>query len=146
FLLQGGTLAAGFAILPGVAHAARLPLDDPEYRELARRALDAARGAGAAYADVRISRNRSQAVSTRERRVTGFQDSETFGFGVRVLVNGAWGFAPRRDLNLQEVERVARQAGAQARASAAAVRRPVELAPVEVYPDATWRSPIEVDP
>jgi len=147
FLLQGGALAAGVAMLPaGVAHAARLPLDDPEYRELARRALDAARGAGASYADVRINRNRTQSVGTRERRVTGFQDAETFGFGVRVLVNGAWGFAASRDLNLQEVERVARQAVSQARASASAQRRPVELAPAESYPDATWRSPIEVDP
>jgi TldD protein len=147
FLLQTTAAAAGLSLLPrGVAHAARLPLDDPEYRELALRALDAAKRAGAGYADVRISRVRRQSLSTRERQITGFQDGETFGFGVRVLANGAWGFVASRDLNLEETERVARLAVAQARASAAALRRPVELAPVEVYPDATWRSPIEVDP
>ena len=84
FLARGAAAAAGLTLLPGVAHAARLPLDDPEYRELAMRALDAARRAGAAYADVRIHRNRNQSVSTREQRITGFDDSETFGFGVRI--------------------------------------------------------------
>ena len=43
-------------------------------------ALDAARSAGAQYADVRISRNRNQSINTRERRVQGIQDNETFGF------------------------------------------------------------------
>jgi TldD protein len=146
FLLQGAALAAGLAAAPGIAHAARLPLDDPEYRELAMRALDAARRAGASYADVRINRNRTQSVATREERVIGFTDSETFGFGVRVLTGGAWGFSASRDLNVEEVERVARAAVAQAKANAAAVRRPVELAPAEVYPNGTWRSPIQVDP
>jgi len=146
FLLQGAAAAAGMAALPGIAHAARLPLDDPEYRELANLALDAARTAGASYADIRISRNRSQSVGTREARVTGFNDSETFGFGVRVLAGGAWGFAASRDLNAQEVQRMARQAVAQARANAAGTRTPVELAPAEVHRDATWRSPIQVDP
>ena len=146
FLLQSAATAAGLAVLPGVAHAARLPLDDPEYRELANRALDAARSAGASYADVRISRVRNQALSTRERQITGFQDGETFGFGVRVLASGAWGFVASRDLTLAEVERVGRLAVSQAKANAAARRRPVELAPAEVHRDATWRSPIRVDP
>jgi TldD protein len=146
FVARGAVAAAGLSLLPGVAHAARLPLDDPEYQELASRALDAARTAGATYADVRINRNRTQAVSTREQRITGFQDGETFGFGVRVLANGAWGFAASRELNLQEVERVAREAVAQAKANAVTRRTPVELAPVEVYRNATWRSPIQTDP
>ncbi|HEU4561329.1 MAG TPA: TldD/PmbA family protein [Longimicrobium sp.] len=146
FVARGTVAAAGLTLLPGVAHAARLPLDDPEYQELARRALDAARGAGASYADVRINRNRTQSVSTREQQITGFADTETFGFGVRVLANGAWGFVASRDLNLQEVERAAREAVAQARANAAARRTPVQLAPAEVVRNATWRSPVQVDP
>ncbi len=146
FLARGAATAAGLSLLPGVAHAARLPLDDPEYRELAMRALDAARTAGAAYADVRIVRNRSQSVSTREQRVTGFQDGETFGFGVRVLAGGAWGFAASRELSLDEVQRVAREAVSQARANAAMRRQPVQLAPAERVADGSWRSPIRTDP
>jgi len=146
FLARAAAASAGLAVLPGVAHAARLPLDDPEYRELALRALDAAKRAGASYADVRINRNRTQSVGTRERRITGFQDGETFGFGVRVLANGAWGFAASRELTLDEVERVARQAVAQARANAVTLKHPVELAPVDPVRDGRWRAPIQTDP
>src|SRR5688500_20298151 len=80
-------------------------------------ALEAAKSAGASYADIRISRNRNQAIFTREQRVQNLVDNETFGLGVRVLVGGAWGFASSRDLAREEVTRVARQAGAQARAT-----------------------------
>ena len=59
---------------------APLSTTDASYRELAMLALDAARGAGAQYADVRISRNRVQSINTRERRVQGLSDNETFGF------------------------------------------------------------------
>ena len=109
-------------------------------------ALDAAKSAGASYADVRISRNRNQAISTRERRVQNLVDNETFGFGVRVLVEGAWGFAASRELTRDEVSRVARQAVAQARANRTTLVRPVTLAPVTPTPEGTWRGPARIDP
>jgi TldD protein len=109
-------------------------------------ALDAARSAGAQYADVRISRNRNQSINTRERRVQGVQDNETFGFGVRTLVGGAWGFAASSDLTRDEVARIARQAAAQASANRAALVKPVVLAPAPATRDGTWRSPIKTDP
>jgi TldD protein len=152
FLLQGATLAAGLTLgvpgrmvaddVPARAH----PATDPGFRDLAMRALDAARSAGADYADFRINRTRTQNISTRDRRVSGFTDSETFGFGVRVLVAGTWGFAASREVEREEVVRVARRAVAQARANQVAQRRRVELAPVDSYPDGVWRSPIEIDP
>ncbi|MBD0319392.1 MAG: TldD/PmbA family protein, partial [Gemmatimonadetes bacterium] len=152
FLVQSTALAAGLtagsALLPGMAsaYAPALEMDDPQVKELAMRAVDAARRAGASYADVRISRNRQQSVGTRERQITFINDSETSGFGVRVLANGSWGFAASRDVTAEEVERVARVAVAQAKASAAAVRRPVELAPGEKHTDVNWSSPVETDP
>ena len=122
------------------------PLTDPTFKELAMRALDAAKSAGAEYADVRISQNRNQAIQARERRVQSLSDSETFGFGVRVLVNGAWGFAASRELAADEMVRVARQAVAQAQANRAALERPVVLAPVTPTPSGTWRGPADIDP
>jgi TldD protein len=119
---------------------------DPTFKDLAMLALDAAKSAGASYADVRISRNRNQAISTREQRVQNLVDNETFGFGVRVLVEGAWGFAASRDLTRDEVARVARQAVAQARANRTTMVRPVTLAPVTPTPDGSWRSPARIDP
>ena len=109
-------------------------------------ALDAARSAGASYADVRISRAQSQSVATREDRVTNMSDSDTLGFGIRVLANGAWGFAASRDLARNEIQRVARQAVAQARANRRAMHRPVVLAPVEAVPDGRWAAPMRIDP
>src|SRR5687768_18112056 len=109
-------------------------------------ALDAARSAGAEYADVRISRNRVQSINTRERRVQGLSDNETFGFGVRTLVGGAWGFAASSDLTRDEVTRVSRQSVAQAQANRSAQLRPVELAPAAPTPNGVWRSAARVDP
>jgi TldD protein len=128
---------------PRTLHGTRQDTDD---RELTARALDAARSAGASYADVRIQANRTQSIGTRERQITDFEDAETYGFGVRVLADGAWGFAASRDVTADEVVRVARQAVAQARANASVQQRPVQLAPVEAFPDAAWRSPMEIDP
>jgi len=116
------------------------------HRELALRAIDAARSAGADYADCRISSARSQNIGTRERRVTNIGDNETFGFGVRVLVGGAWGFAASSDVTRDEVARVARQAVAQARANRAAMVKPVEMAPTPAVPNGVWRSPARIDP
>jgi TldD protein len=152
FLLQSAAataaLGAGSAILPRLASAAvpMDPVDAAVSRELAMRAIDAARSAGATYADFRLAANRSQALGTRERQITFFNDAETYGFGVRVIANGSWGFAASRELNAEEVVRVAQQAVAQARANAAARQRPLELAPVERVVDGKWSSPMEIDP
>ncbi|MEO7455824.1 MAG: TldD/PmbA family protein [Gemmatimonadaceae bacterium] len=142
---------AGLAAVPSVARAASLAADaptfgDPNTKELAQVALDAARGAGATYADVRFARNRTQALFTREQRVQGLVDNETQGFGVRALVNGAWGFAASREISRDEVARVARQAAAQARANSVTLVRPIVLAPVTPTPNGTWKTPIEIDP
>jgi len=113
---------------------------------LAAAALNAARSAGADYADVRISTSRTQRMRTRERIVSGVTDSETSGFGIRVLVDGTWGFAASREVTLDEVARVARVAVAQARANRVAQLRPVELAPLDWTGRGTWRSPVEIEP
>jgi TldD protein len=119
---------------------------EPNVKELALLALDAAKSAGAGYADVRFVRNRNQSVATREHRVSGVADNETYGFGVRTLLDGSWGFAASRELTRDEVSRIAREAVAQARANRSAVGRPVVLAPAPVVANGTWQSPIEIDP
>jgi TldD protein len=143
---------AGLAAVPAAARAAVLgalqspAFGDADLKELASVALDAARAAGASYADVRFSRNRTQSLFTREQRVQGLVDNETQGFGVRALVGGAWGFAASRDVARDEVARVARQAALQARANSATLVRPVVLAPVTPTPNGAWRTAIEIDP
>jgi TldD protein len=144
--------AAGLVPLSArIAHAlpsgAIEPLDTQQQKALTARALEAARSAGASYADVRISRNRTQSIFTREQRVQGLVDNETYGFGVRVLVDGAWGFAASSTLTPDEVARIARQAAAQAKANRATQLKPIALAPGgPAVPNGTWRSPIKTDP
>jgi len=131
---------------PSASPSATPPSGDASFKELALLAIDAARSAGAEYADVRISRNRNQSIFTREQRVQALSDNETMGFGVRALVGGAWGFAASRELTRDEVARVARQAAEQAKANRSALVRPVTLAPVSPTPDGRWRSPAKLDP
>ncbi|HWJ14300.1 MAG TPA: TldD/PmbA family protein [Gemmatimonadaceae bacterium] len=143
--LSVGRIATG-ALNPPQNRNEHAIAPEPSISELAAVALDAAKGAGAEYADVRFVRNRNQNVSTREQRVSGVSDNETYGFGVRSLVGGCWGFAASRDLTKDEVARVAKQAVAQARANRSALVRPVQLAPAPVVANGTWKSPIQIDP
>ena len=73
FLATSAAVAAGLTLPPGLAHARVIGRNDADHRELAMRALDAARAAGASYADVRIQRNRTQSIGTRERQITGLR-------------------------------------------------------------------------
>ena len=91
FLRAGAVTAFGAGMIGdmGVLEAAVVDpralaaFQEADRRALAAVALDAARSAGASYADVRISANRTQGIATREARVQGLVDNETFGFGVR---------------------------------------------------------------
>jgi TldD protein len=143
FLKTGAAVLAALGLSrPGF----RPPPDvDPDIRELCQRALDVARSAGAGYADIRVIRRRSQSVQTREHQFVNATDSESFGFGVRVLAQGPE-FAASRELTRDEVARVAQAAVAQARANRRAMTRPVVLAPTPPVKDGRWRSPIEIDP
>ena len=85
--------------------------------ELCEEAVAAALGAGASYADARVVVRRSQVVGTRNRRVERLDDSETQGIGVRVLVDGAWGFAGERQLDANGAQEAARKAVAFAKAA-----------------------------
>ena len=114
-------------------------------KELAKRALDAAVGGGAGYADVRAMVSRHEEISVKEGRVFGLSQEESEGLGVRVLVDGAWGFAATSRLSGPEVDAAAARALAIARASATVHRHPVDLGPA-VVATGRWSGPMGVDP
>ena len=64
-------------------------------RDFLDTALNTATSNGASYADIRISRHKNQSIRTRENRVDGISNSESYGFGVRVLVDGSSAFTSR---------------------------------------------------
>lgn len=96
-------------------------------RDLAQLALDTATQQGASYADARIVRRADESITVKSGRVEGVSFGESEGFGVRVLVDGAWGFASSNELHATEVNRVASDAVRIARASATALRERVRL-------------------
>ena len=114
-------------------------------RDLTERALDTAASLGARYADVRIVRRHEESIAIKTGRVEGVASNETEGFGIRVLVEGAWGFASSHILTGTEADRVAGEAVRIARASATALREPAVLAD---RPPAYGRyeTPVDEDP
>ncbi|MEJ7812627.1 MAG: TldD/PmbA family protein [Gemmatimonadaceae bacterium] len=161
FLVQSGLAAAGLAAanastltgapLGSVGRGAggRAPSPEaaePNAKELMMVALDAAKAAGASYADARVGRYRNNFVITREQQIVQVVDSDSIGCGIRALVDGTWGFAATRLLTRDGVAAAAREAAAIAKASRVARDRPVELSPVQAYPDATWKSAFTTDP
>ena len=119
------------------------PIPTADKKDLADAALNAARGAGATYADVRIARSLSQFVSARERKIQGIGGSESYGAGVRVIANGTWGFAATNIVTPDGMAAAARNAVAIARANAKFQTEPVELAPQKGYGVVSWKTPIE---
>lgn len=113
--------------------------------DVAERALDVATSAGATYADARVVELWSEALSIRGDTVEGLDRSESMGCGIRVLADGAWGFAATASLHPADVARVAETATQVARASATALSTPVELADEPVH-RATWVTPVARDP
>jgi TldD protein len=113
--------------------------------DLASRALDTATRLGAAYADVRVVKRRDQNVTVKSGRVEGVSLGQTEGFGVRVLADGAWGFASSGHMNGPEADRIAALAVHIARVSARHNRESVRL---DERPPAVGRyeTPLEEDP
>jgi TldD protein len=112
-------------------------------RELCHAAVDAAIGAGASYADARTVLRRSQSAATKNGRVEAVTDLETEGIGVRVLVEGAWGFACDRRLSNEGARDAALRAYTFARAAGG--RRERALAPLAAS-SGRYRTPAEIDP
>src|SRR6266568_8129675 len=112
-------------------------------RDLCAAAVDAATGAGAEYADARVVMKRNQFVATKNGRVERLSDSESEGIGVRVLLNGAWGFACDRRLSKDAARDAALRASTFARATPGKHSR--QLAPVAPA-SGTHRTPVERDP
>ena len=71
--------------------------------------------------------------------------SESEGIGVRVLVNGAWGFASSRDLTNAEIDQITAQALEIAHASGLVSGEKVDLGP-KVTSQGTYQTPFKIDP
>ncbi|MBM3128365.1 MAG: TldD/PmbA family protein [Chloroflexi bacterium] len=114
-------------------------------KDITARALNVAQVRGAAYADIRVVARDTQRVAVKNGKVEAIQQDETQGFGVRVIVNGAWGFAASSRLEMREVETVVAQAIAIAKASAHVKARDAHLGEPVVNKE-SYETPVKINP
>lgn len=114
-------------------------------KDLASWALNTATQRGADYADVRVVDERGRVLATKNGKIGNASDSRSQGFNVRVLVDGAWGFASSADLGRDSVEATAAEAVAIARASAKVKQKDVQLVPEKAV-TAEWTTPHRIEP
>jgi len=146
FLKMSGA-GAGALMLPiyGRAVAADVlatTMDVATKKKMANVALNAATKNGASYCDVRIGRYLRQFVITREDKVENVVNTESMGTGIRVIVNGTWGFAATSDFSEDGIAKAAVQATQIAKANSKFQSEPVQLAPVKGVGDVSWKTPI----
>ncbi len=141
-----GSAAIAATSLPEWADAFQSPATaDADRAEVAEAALARAAQLGASYADIRINRYRRESIATREQQVQNVSRSNSYGFGVRVLVDGAWGFAAANQVEPGAARAAADQAVAIARANAALATRKVVLANADRVVT-SWTSAFKKDP
>lgn len=132
--------------------------DEALLRQLATTAVEAARAAGAGFADVRVTGGRYLGLGGifDRRNVFGHGGQRpTLGpplmivqtaYGIRVIVDGVWGFAGGSVLTTEAVAEVARAAVQRARANRSRRPRALELAPAPRVENGRWATPIVRDP
>jgi TldD protein len=116
-----------------------------QFESEVKRALDTAAARGADYTDVRFGSVRDEHVEVRNGTVAGFDDSESMGFSVRVLREGAWGFASSAIITDAEIDRIAGLAVDIAKASGKVKGNGITLEPAGKYVD-SYITLFEIDP
>ncbi|MCW2493916.1 MAG: hypothetical protein JWN47_3280 [Frankiales bacterium] len=113
---------------------------------LADAALMRARELGASHADFRLERIRVASMSVRDAKLDSSTDSEDIGLAVRVVHDGAWGFASGIERTPRAAALLAERAVATAKVSRVLSSKPVELADEPIHANASWVSSYEINP
>jgi TldD protein len=122
------------------------PTAPAELRALATRALDAARQAGASYADVRVADRAQLELNAYAGGLDVVADlHSTVTYGIRVIVDGTWAFVHGSTPSVDAIATSAREAVTVAKGYARLTKRRVELAPAPVALG-EWTTPIHEDP
>lgn len=97
------------------------------------------------YADCRVVETKQKKISTKDGVVEELQLGLDYGFGVRVLVKGAWGFAGSSSLTQGEARKTVSMAVKLAQAASLTQPKKVKLSHVPVVKD-SYRTPVKIDP
>ena len=113
--------------------------------KISQAAIDMAVGDGASYADIRIVLSRKEEICVRNGELVDLSREETLGAGIRVVADGAWGFAYTNRVDKKDLVASARLAVRIAKASGKLRKKPVRLASEPAVRD-SWATPCLVDP
>lgn len=149
--IQMAGMGAGALMLPIPSFAQEVDpmrlldplMDTVQKKKLADIALNTTKSLGATYTDVRIGRYLNQFVMTREKKVQGIVNTESFGVGIRVIANGTWGFAASNNVTPEGMKKTAERAVAIAKANSKFQKEPVKLAATPSYGEISWKTPIK---
>jgi TldD protein len=114
-------------------------------KELADMAIALIHQAGCEYGDIRLCNYHHQSLGASDRSLNRLSDNVSSGFGVRILLDGAWGFAASHRKTPEEITRIVNLAVETAKGSRLTQQEPVRLVPVEAYRD-KYVTPIKIDP
>ncbi len=114
-------------------------------RDLIENILHDARRRGASFADLRVNTGESTSISVEDGQADKVSSASRSGAGLRVLVDGAWGFAPTNSITGEELRRCLDDAMSMAKAAAGHVAEPGVVAEVEPVED-TVEATAEIDP
>ena len=115
------------------------------FSELAPLATSLIQKAGCEYGDIRVCHYRHQRLSASDRSLKTLADNLSMGFGIRVLREGAWGFAASHHLSADEIAQMVTLAIEISKGSRLTQQQPVRLVPVPAYRD-RYITPIQIDP
>ena len=114
-------------------------------KPLIHHVLDLAKVKKVTYADIRIVHRQTEEISVKNGKVDALNQNEDFGFGVRVLFQGAWGFAASSKINKAEMEKSLDRAWKIAGASSRVKEKDVLLAHAAPIVE-NYRTPASIDP
>jgi TldD protein len=114
-------------------------------QELANLAVQLIKQTGCEYGDIRLCNYHTQSLTASDRSLKNLSDNVSSGFGVRVLLDGAWGFAASHRKTPEEITRIVNLAVEIAKGSRLSQQKPVKLVPVAAYQD-KYVTPIKIDP
>jgi TldD protein len=114
-------------------------------KQLIQNVLDLAKLKKVPYADIRIVRRQNEEIEVKNGRVEALIHNEDFGFGIRVLFQGAWGFACSSKVTQREMETFFAKALGIAKASSKVRGREIIFPPATPVVD-RFTTPISVDP
>ena len=114
-------------------------------KDLIQNILDLAKLKRVVYADIRIVRRQNEEIEVKNGKVEALVHDEDFGFGIRVLFQGAWGFACSSKVSKREMEAVFGKALKIAKASSKAKGKEILFLYVSPVVD-RYQTPISIDP